>query len=169
MAKLSLAHYIRFLSRGANDVSSEYVPNKSFQNFFPQETRTYGGASYQWAPFRMQEITSARGGETPESSIVTVPSPLTLGIVGEAAQKGWLLEVKTVLIGVSESVPPVFTESMTLAETLWFCASMTAQIDTAVTLRLTSGFDLIQAQVPRRVLSSHLVGALPTSGAIFSG
>jgi len=169
LANLSLAHYIRFLSRGPNDASSEYVPNKSFQNFFPQETRSYDGADYQWAPFKMQEITSARGGETPESSIVTIPSPLTLGIVGEAAQKGWLLEVKTVLIDVAGGVPPILSESMTLAETLWSCASMTAQIDTAVTLRLTSGFDLIQAQVPRRVLSSHLVGALPTSGAIFSG
>ena len=167
MAKLSLAHYVRFLSRGFSG-DSDYIPNKSFQNFFPQETRTYAGADYQWAPFKMQEITSARGGETPESSIVTIPSPLTLGVIGEAAQKGWLAEIRTVLIGVTEGPPPTFTETATLTETLWSCASMTAQIDTAITLRLTSGFDLIQAQVPRRVLSSHLVGALPTSGSIFS-
>ena len=167
MAKLTLAHYLRFLARDYAG-GSDYIPNKSFQNFFPQETRTFAGADYQWAPFRMQEITSARGGETPESSIVTVPSPLTLGIIGEAAQKGWLCEIKTVLIGVTEGSPPTFAETATLTETLWSCASMTAQIDTAVTLRLTSGFDLIQAQVPRRVLSSHLVGALPASGAIFS-
>jgi hypothetical protein len=167
VAKLTLAHYLRFLSRGFSG-DSDYIPNKSFQNFFANETRTFGGATYQFAPFRMQEITSARGGETPESSIVTVPSPLTLGIVGEAAQKGWLAEIKTVLITVTEGSPPTFTEGATLTETVWSCASMTAQIDTAVTLRLTSGFDLIQAQVPRRALSSYLVGGLPTSGAIFS-
>ena len=167
MAKLSLAHYVRFLSRDYVG-GSDYISGKSYQNFFPQETRTYGGATYSFAPFKMQEVTSARGGETPESSIVTVPSPLTLGIIGEAAQKGWLAEIKTVLIGVTEGSPPTFAETATLTETLWSCASMTAQIDSAVTLRLTSGFDLIQAQVPRRVLSSYLVGGLPSSGAIFS-
>ena len=167
MAKLTLAHYLRFLSRGYSG-DSDYIPNKSYQNFFVGETRTYAGADYQFAPFKMQEITSARGGETPESSIVTVPSPLTLGVVGEAAQKGWLAEIRTVLITVAEGPPPTFTEGATLNETLWSCASMTAQIDTAITLRLTSAFDLIQAQVPRRVLSSHLVGGLPSSGAIFS-
>jgi hypothetical protein len=167
LAKLTLAHYLRFLTPGFV-VDSDYIPGRSYQNFFPQQTRTYAGATYEWAPFRMQEITSARGGETPESSIVTVPNPLTLGIIGEAAQKGWLAEIKTVLIGVTEGSPPTFAESATLSETLWSCASMTAQLETAVTLRLTSGFDLIQAQIPRRVLSSHLVGGLPSSGAIFS-
>ena len=167
MAKLTLAHYLRFLSRGFEG-DSDYIEGRSFQNFFPDETRTFAGADYQWAPFRMQEVTSARGGETPESSIVTVPNPLTLGIIGEAAQLGWLAEIKTVLITVTEGLPPTFTEGATLNETLWSCASMTAQIDTAVTLRLTSGFDLIQAQIPRRVLGSRLVGALPASGAIYS-
>jgi hypothetical protein len=166
VAKISLAHYTRFLSRDFAG-GSVYVGG-SYQNFFVGETRTYGGAAYSFAPFKMQEITSARGGETPESSIVTVLSPLTLGVIGEAAQKGWLCEIKTVLITVTEGSPPTFTEGATLTETLWSCASMTVQIGSAVTLRLTSGFDLIQAQVPRRVLSGYLVGALPSSGAIFS-
>ena len=37
---------------------------------------------------------------------------------------------------------------------------------TRVVLRLTSPLDAVKAQVPRRTLSTALVGALPTSGAL---
>jgi hypothetical protein len=47
----------------------------------------------------------------------------------------------------------------------WRVASYNLDV-TKVVLRLTSPLDAVKAQVPRRTLSTNLVGALPTSGAL---
>lgn len=147
-------------------------PDRAFQNWFLEKTRSYGGVSYRYAPFRIAGNSSTIGGSGIQAALVTVPNPLTVPLIAEAVLSNWLLEVKTVLITVTTETPP--TEWVTATTQLWSCTSGKPQEDNGEeesisTITLATPLDAASLDIPRRVLSAHMVGALPPTGSIFAG
>lgn len=156
-----LAHYIRFKTKGGL-----YFLNQAYQNYFVGENRDYNGVSYAFAPYMVVGTSSSRGGDVPQANIVTVPNNITLGITGEAILNGWLVEVRTVLLGRTSGT--AFTEQSTIANELWACSSGSKKDDSA-TIILSSPLDAARQQFPKRVLSSYLVGSTPATGNVLNG
>jgi hypothetical protein len=157
---VAIAHYVRFKQR-----ESGYVSSRSYQNFFVAESRNFGGVIYPFAPFTIAGNTSTRGGDAMQASLVSVPNDITVSLFAEAVSSRWLLEVKTVLL--SRTSGTFFTESSTITEEIWACTGGNEDHEKA-TITLASPLDAARAQIPKRVLSSYLVGALPSTGAIYS-
>ena len=85
---------------------------------------------------------------------------LSVNLFAEAVQNRYMLEIKTVSLD-----PLTFADEALVASEIWRVASYDMDT-TRVALKLTSPLDAVKAQVPRRTLSTALVGALPTSGAL---
>jgi hypothetical protein len=157
---IAVASYITFTLRDGTAINGQ-----SYQNFFPGETRTYGGTAYKFAPFVLSGNRSSRGGETGQSSLITTPNPLTVNLIAEAATNHWLVDVQTVILDTPEDAS--ISESYTISTEIWSCVSGSHDYE-KVTLILSSPLDATREQVPKRVLSQYLVGSLPPTGTIFT-
>lgn len=161
---VAFCQLLRFLNGAAS-----YIPLRDYQNFWINETYAYSGVSYLFAPFRLAGASTTRGADISESQIITVPNPITVGVIAEAVRQRWLVETKTCLVS-TPSTPtdtPTFSISQVLTTQLWSTNGMTQDTDT-LTLGLTSPLNLTDAQIPRRVLTSDLVGPLPATGNIYA-
>lgn len=158
MTDVALAHYVRFL-----DKSGAFIPNRNYQNFFVSETRTLSSVNYVFAPFGLTGMTSTRGGDNPTTNMVSIPNDLSVSLVAEAVIASWLVQVQTVNITVTEAGD--MSEGAVLMSDIWACSGSN-QDHEKIVLILSSPLDATQAQVPKRVLSSYLVGSVPPSGAI---
>lgn len=157
---VAIGQYITFTDKCGN-----VVPGRAFQNFFVGETRSWEGTSYTFAPFGVSGNISSRNGDGSNATLVTIPNPLTVGMAIEAAILRWLVRIRTVNITCTENAP--FQEAATLAVETWNISSY-SQDDEKITLALSSPLDATRLQVPNRVLSQYLVGAVPATGSIFS-
>lgn len=154
MSAYAFANFVRF-----KDQSSTYI-GSGYQNFFINEDRTYDGVVYGYAPFALSSGSGSRGGERSSASLVAGTNGITVNIFAEAVQTKLMLEVKTVSLD-----PLTFEDEALVASELWRVASY--EMDTTrIILKLTSPLDAVKAVVPRRTLSTQLVGALPTSGSL---
>ena len=158
MTDVALAHYVRFL-----DKSGAFIENRAYQNFFVSEQRALAGVGYVFAPFGLTGMTSTRGGDNPTTNLVSIPNDLSVSLFAEAVLASWLLQVQTVNIVVTEGGG--MDEGDVLMSDIWACSG-SSQDHEKIVLILSSPLDATQAQVPKRVLSSYLVGSVPPSGAI---
>lgn len=163
-SSIAFCQFVRFLTGG-----TDYVPARDYQNFWPNQSYSFEGVSYLFAPFRLGGNTVSRGGDISESSIVTVPNDLTVGILTEAVQQRWLVQTKTCLLSgpTTPTDNPVFTVAQTLTSEIWSANSLSHETE-VVRLNLATPLNLTQAQFPRRVLTTDLVGPLPATGNIFA-
>ena len=154
MSAYAFVNYIRFKTQADGYTGTPY------QNFSVNESRTYSGVTYSFAPFAISSGGGARGGERSNASLVAGTDAISVNLFAEAVQNRYMLEIKTVSLD-----PLTFADEALVASEIWRVASY--DMDTSrVVLKLTSPLDAVKAQVPRRTLSTALVGALPTSGAL---
>jgi len=154
MSAYAFVNYIRFKTQADGYTGTPY------QNFSINESRTYSGVTYSFAPFAISSGGGARGGERSSASLVAGTDAISVNLFAEAVQNRYMLEIKTVSLD-----PLTFADEALVASEIWRVASY--DMDTSrVVLKLTSPLDAVKAQVPRRTLSTALVGALPTSGAL---
>lgn len=149
---LAICNFIRFKTR--DGVYSPYA----YQNFFVNETRSYQNVTYSFVPFGLTLGAGKKGGDRSNSALVAPPGPIGINIFAEACDNRWLLEVLTVEID-----PLTLTLQDLISSELWFASSMETDLQRSV-LQLSSPLDAVDGQIPRRFLSSTLVGALPSSG-----
>jgi hypothetical protein len=154
---VAVCNFIRFKNRGAGYTSYAY------QNFFVNEIRSYQGVNYNFVPFGLTSGLGKKGGDRGNNALAAPPGPITVNIFAEACDKGWLLEAKTV-----EVDPITLALQALITSELWFISAMESDVQRAV-LQLASPLDAVDGQVPRRYLSSALVGALPTTGNLAFG
>jgi hypothetical protein len=157
MSAYAFVNYIRF--KNASDI---YV-GTPYQNFSINESRTYGGVAYSFAPFAVSSGGGARGGDRANAALVAGADLIAVNLFAEAVNNRYMLEIKTVSLD-----PLTFADDALVASEIWRVASYELDIP-RVTLRLTSPLDAVKSQVPRRTLSTVLVGALPTSGTLVLG
>jgi len=156
MTGYAFVNYIRFKTQ------ADAYTGTPYQNFSINESRTYSGVTYSFAPFAVSSGGGARGGERSDASLVAGCDLISVNLFAEAVQNRYILEIKTVSLD-----PLTFADDALITTEIWRVASY--EMDTSnntVTLRLTSPLDAVQSQAPRRTLSTELVGALPTSASL---
>lgn len=157
---VAFAHYARFLDRSGN-----YIPGRSYQNFFVGEARTFESVQYFFGPYGISGLSSSRNGDGGQASLISTANEITVQLFSEAILSRWLLEVKTVSIVVAESAP--FTESATIASEIWACTGGSSDIGQAqVVITLSSPLNAARQEIPGRVLTRSMVGAIPPTGQI---
>ena len=154
MSAYAFVNYVRFKTQ------ADAYTGTPYQNFSINEQRVYDGITYSFAPFAVSSGGGARGGERSSASLVAGTDAISVNLFAEAVQNRYMLEIKTVSLD-----PLTFTDEALVASEIWRVASYDMDT-TRVVLKLTSPLDAVKAQVPRRTLSTALVGALPTSGAL---
>ena len=157
MSTFAFVNYARFMQ----DSSTPTV--YAYQNFSVNQVRIYGGVTYSFLPFAVSTGAGSKGGDRPEAVLGAGNNQISVNIFAEAVQSRWLLELKTVSLSVTD-----FSDDALIRSELWRVASY--DMDTEkILLKLTSPLDAVSSDVPRRVLSTALVGALPTSGSLVVG
>jgi hypothetical protein len=154
MSAYAFVNYVRFKTQ------ADAYTGTPYQNFSINEQRVYDGITYSFAPFAVSSGGGARGGDRSSASLVAGTDALSVNLFAEAVQNRYMLEIKTVSLD-----PLTFADEALVASEIWRVASYDMDT-TRVVLKLTSPLDAVKAQVPRRTLSTALVGALPTSGAL---
>jgi hypothetical protein len=154
MSAYAFVNYVRFKTQ------ADAYTGTPYQNFSINEQRVYDGITYSFAPFAVSSGGGARGGDRSSASLVAGTDALSVNLFAEAVQNRYMLEIKTVSLD-----PLTFADEALAASEIWRVASYDMDT-TRVVLKLTSPLDAVKAQVPRRTLSTALVGALPTSGAL---
>lgn len=147
-------NYIRFKS-----LNGQYQPGLSFQNFFIGENRIRGGIEHIFAPFAVTPGAGSKGGDRSDSAVITEATPLATSLFREACDRRWLCEIIVVLLD-----PETFEEAFRVTTETWVCSRLEIPTTERAVLRLSSPLDAVDGQIPRRTLSSRLVGSLPSSG-----
>lgn len=156
MSTFAFVNYARFLQRDGTTTSPVYA----YQNFSIDQPRIYSGVTYQFVPFAVSTGAGSRGGDRSEATLGAGLNEITVNIFAEAVNSGWLLELKTVSLD-----PDTFADGTLIRTEIWRVARY--EMDTEkILLKLTSPLDAVRDQVPRRYLTTKLVGALPTSATL---
>ena len=131
-----------------------------FQNFFQGETRTYDGDSYVFGAFGFSGGTLDLDGGNISASMVFVLNELSLSVFSQAANDQWLAQIRTVWLE-----PDTFAETSQHSEELYAITGINHD-NSQLSVRLGSPLDAVQSNLPRRVLTTSLVGELPSTGQI---
>jgi hypothetical protein len=131
-----------------------------FQNFFQGETRTYDGDSYIFGAFGFSGGTLDLEGGNISASMVFALNELSLSVFSQAANDQWLAQIRTVWLE-----PDTFNETSQHSEELYAITGINHD-SSQLSVRLGSPLDAVQANLPRRVLTTSLVGELPSTGQI---
>ena len=154
MSTFAFVNYSRFLTSAG--VATAYA----YQNFSINQPRIYGGVTYQFAPFAYTLGAGSKGGDRSDSSLIAGLDPISVNLFAEAVQDRYLLEVKTVSLD-----PETFADDALIRTELWRVAQY--EMDTErVILKLSSPLDATKGDIPKRRLSTKLVGALPSTGSL---
>jgi len=154
MSSFAFVNYSRFLT------SAGAATAYAYQNFSINQSRTYGGVTYQFAPFAYTLGAGSKGGDRSDSSLVAGLDPISVNLFAEAVEDRYLLEVKTVSLD-----PETFADDALIRTELWRVAQY--EMDTErVILKLSSPLDATKGDIPKRRLSTKLVGALPSTGSL---
>ncbi len=132
----------------------------SFQNFFQGETRTYDGDNYIFGAFGFSGGTLDLEGGNISATMIFAVSQLAVSVFGQAAQDMWLAQIRTVWLE-----PDTFNETSQHSEELYAITGI-GHDNSQLSVRLGSPLDAVQANLPRRVLTTSLVGELPSTGSI---
>ena len=116
--------------------------------------------TYQFAPFAYTLGAGSKGGDRSDSSLVAGLDPISVNLFAEAVEDRYLLEVKTVSLD-----PETFADDALIRTELWRVAQY--EMDTErVILKLSSPLDATKGDIPKRRLTTKLVGALPSTGSL---
>lgn len=155
---VAFAHYSKFLYKDGTE-----VPGRTYQNFFVGETRVYDSVNYYFAPYGISGLASSRNGDVPQATLIAACNQITVPLFSQVVLNRWLLEIKTVAIKINED--RTFTESGTISQELWACTGGTSDSE-RVSITLSSPINAVDKQVPGRVLTRAMVGAIPPTGQI---
>jgi len=154
MSSFAFVNYSRFLTSAG--VATAYA----YQNFSINQPRIYGGVTYQFAPFAYALGAGSKGGDRSDSSLVAGLDTISVNLFAEAVEDRYLLEVKTVSLD-----PETFADDALIRTELWRVAQY--EMDTErVILNLSSPLDATKGDIPKRRLTTKLVGALPSTGSL---
>ena len=146
----AFVNYVTLLK--SNSTPTSY----KFQNFSINEKR----GDFDYLPFAITTGAGTRGGDRSSARLVVAANQISVNIAAEASQNNWFLKVETFSLNIE-----TFADSSQISTEVWRVAGY--EMDTErVFLNLASPLDAVRTDAPRRVLSTQLVGALPTSGSL---
>ena len=146
----AFCNYVTLLQ--SNSTPTSY----KFQNFSINEKR----GDFDYLPFAITTGAGTRGGDRSSARLVVAANQISVNIAAEASKNNYFLKVETFSLNIE-----TFADSSQISTEVWRVAGY--EMDTErVFLNLTSPLDAVRTDAPRRVLSTQLVGALPTSGSL---
>ena len=147
---LAFCNYVTLLQ--SNSTPTSY----KFQNFSINEKRR----GFDYLPFAITTGAGTRGGDRSSARLVVAANQISVNIAAEASQGNYFLKVETFSLNIE-----TLADSSQISTEVWRVAGY--EMDTErVFLNLASPLDAVRTDAPRRVLSTQLVGALPTSGSL---
>ena len=147
---LAFCNYVTLLQ--SNSTPTSY----KFQNFSINEKR----GDFDYLPFAITTGAGTRGGDRSSARLVVAANQISVNIAAEASKNNYFLKVETFSLNIE-----TFADSSQISTEVWRVSGY--EMDTErVFLNLTSPLDAVRTDAPRRVLSTQLVGALPTSGSL---
>ena len=150
MSAFAFVNYVTLLTK--DGIPTAY----KFQNFSINEKR----GQFDYLPFAVSTGAGSRGGDRSSARLVVAANQISVNIAAEAAKNLYFLKVETFSLNISD-----FTNDQQISTEVWRVAGY--EMDTErVFLNLSSPLDAVRTDAPRRVLSTELVGALPTSGSL---
>ena len=150
MASFAFVNYVDLLTSSMGSTSYRY------QNFSINESR----GSYPYLPFAITTGAGSRGGDRSSSRLVVAANQISVNVAAEAAKNNYFLRVRTYSVDIS-----TFDDGTQISEELWRVAGYEMDAE-RVFINLASPLDAVRTDAPRRVLSTELVGALPTSATL---
>ena len=146
----AFCNYVTLLQ--SNSTPTSY----KFQNFSINEKR----GDFDYLPFAITTGAGTRGGDRSSARLVVAANQISVNIAAEASQNNYFLKVETFSLNIE-----TLADSSQISTEVWRVAGY--EMDTErVFLNLASPLDAVRTDAPRRVLSTELVGALPTSGSL---
>lgn len=152
---IAICNYIRFKTFGG-----VYVSGYDFQNFSINEPRIRDGVTYMFAPYAVTSGAGAKGGDRSESAVVAPTYNIAVDLFTEVCLNNYYCEIATVLLD-----PTTFADVQLITQETWVCSRPEFNTERAV-LQLASPLDAVDAQIPKRALSSALVGSIPATGSL---
>ena len=152
------------------DESSSGHPNGSWEGTNPYNQSTENviqldGEDYYYLPFIYQGAAKNRSGDNLEAALVFANNPLAMNRAREAVVNKWTIEVFVCRVDPENMTPITTYGNSYLTHDVWLAASM-GYDPTTIEVLLSSGIDAVGSNAPNRVLTTSLVGHLPTTGQI---
>jgi len=131
-----------------------------YQNFYINQTATYGGQTYSFLPFGFSGVSVNRSGDNTDASLIFPSNQLARSWGIEALENRWLATVYVLALNPDSNSGGTLMHSYTgaVASGQWD--------ETTLTLTLNTVLDAVGSDVPMRRISQVLVGALPTSSNV---
>lgn len=125
-----------------------------------QSNNATEGEDYYYLPFAYQGAAKNRTGDNLEAGLIFSNNVLAMNKARQAVKEKWHIEVSVCI-----AHPTSLAVERTLTSDQWLAASMSYDFETVEVL-LSSAIDAVGSNAPNKVLTSSMVGALPTSGQI---
>ncbi len=154
MSGLAIGTYIKLLNKDGSPAGY------TFQNFHYGENRNYNGSSYMYGAFGFSGGTVDLEAANINASMIFSVNSLSLSVFQQAVEQRWLVEIRTVWLD-----PDTLQEGSTYGEEVYQITGLEHD-SLQLSVRLGSPLDAVSQNVPRRVLTQKLVGALPSTGNI---
>ena len=136
-----------YIRRSGNSISFKSVSDTS-------------NSDYYYLPFIYQGATKNRSGDNLEAALVLANNAVAMSRAREAVTNKWSIEVSVCLVD-----PSTLAHQRTLTTDNWLASGMSYDPQN-VEVILSSAIDAVGAVSPNRVLTTDLVGHLPTSASI---
>lgn len=150
----AIGTYVEFVDRVGD------FTGYAFQNFAIGEIRFFLERPYQAAGFGFSGASYSLEGENISAQLEFAVTDLVLSFAQIACDNFWLTNVRTVWLDLE-----TLAETGVYSEEIYSVQSFTNDHQRLV-FDLSSPIDAFTAQIPRRVLSRCLVGALPSTGSL---
>lgn len=155
MSQLAIGTYLAITGRSGTSISGQ-----AWQNFSQGEVRTYMGEEYTYAGFGFSGGAVDLEAAAVSATLLFQLNQLDLNIFKEASDLKRLARVRTVWLE-PESLVETSQYSEEIYQILGFSHNQLT-----LSVRLGSPLDAIEAEFPRRRLTTALVGQLPSTGSI---
>lgn len=155
MSQLAIGTYIHMLDRAGDPIVGQ-----AWQNFTQGQVRTYLGEEYTYAGFGFSGGSVDLEAAAVSATVLFSLNQLDLNIFKEASTNRHLMRLRTVWLD-GDSLVETSQYSEDVYQVLGF-----SHDQLTLSVRLGSPLDAIEAEFPRRRLTTALVGQLPSTGTI---
>ena len=147
------------LTNSDSSENAAYVKRSGNSISFKSASDT-SNRDYYYLPFIYQGATKNRSGDNLEAALVLANNAVAMNRAREAVTNKWSVEVSVCLVD-----PSTLAHQRTLTTDNWLASGMSYDTQN-IEVILSSAIDAVGAVSPNRVLTTDMVGHLPTSASI---
>ncbi len=148
------------LTNSDSSKDATYVQRSGNQIPFQSASDGNSQEYYFYLPFIYQGATKNRSGDNLEAALVLANNAVAMNRAREAVTNKWSVEVSVCLMN-----PTSLTWQRTLTTDNWLASGMSYDTQN-IEVILSSAIDAVGAVSPNRVLTTAMVGHLPSSASI---